>query len=256
MWLSARDLDVGRDAPGVRLFCLPHAGSGAAGFYRWKRLLPATIAVCPVLLPGREARLAEPSLTDAQRIADELHAQAAPHLNRPYAVFAHSMGALLAYEWLLRIAASGLPHPLCFFASGRKAPQIPSSHTGLHRLAAEPFVHELKRRYGGEPEALIADPELQEVFLPILRSDLQVVETYSWRPSPPLACPIHALAGETDASVSPEGLQRWSELTTGPFATHRFPGDHFYSFHAGQQPLLAFIAETLNSPAPHSTAAR
>ena len=275
VWISPRDLD----APGVRLFCLPHAGSGAAGFYRWKRLLPASIAVCPVLLPGREARLGRPALTDWVSIVDELAAQVGPHVDRPYAIFGHSMGALLAYEWARR----AVPAPLCLFASGRKAPQMETSHRGLHRLPEDQFVRELKRRYGGEPEALLADPELRDVFLPILRSDLQVVESYDWEPGPGLAFEVCAMAGLEDRSVSDEGLARWGELidvsspqTYGssdqiieilrsaqdddfhggavhPWGTHssagfvscRFAGDHFYHFGAGQVELLRFIAETM-----------
>jgi hypothetical protein len=60
-WLAERDIRLGAR---VRLFCLPHAGSGSAAFYRWKRLLPG-IDVCPVLLPGREMRLSEESRVDA-----------------------------------------------------------------------------------------------------------------------------------------------------------------------------------------------
>lgn len=253
-WLSARDLD----APGLRLFCLPHAGSGAAGFYRWKRLLPGSLAVCPVLLPGREARLAESSRTDGTTLVQELHEEAGKHLRRPYAVFGHSMGALLAYEWMRRIAADGLPGPVCLFASGRNAPAMASGHTGLHRLEADTFVRELKRRYGGEPEAVLADPELRDVFLPILRSDLQLVESYIWQPGPPLACDVRALAGEHDSSVSGDGMERWSETSAGSFASRRFAGDHFYHFGAGQAELLRFLSETLerfSSAAPSSSPA-
>lgn len=245
-WLSARDLQ----AEGIRLFCLPHAGSGAAGFYRWKRLLPPSIAVCPVLLPGREARLAEASLTDVIPIVEGLHAEAREYLDRPYAIFGHSMGALLAYEWARRIAVEGLPGPVCLFASGRNAPQRTTGHTELHRLGAEAFVSELKRRYGGEPEVLLADAELGDVFLPILRSDLQVVETYGFAPAPSLVCDVCALAGENDTSVSIAGLGDWIDTTVGGFASRRFTGDHFYHFGEGQAELLRFIAETLSSAAP------
>ncbi len=237
VWISQRDLD----APGVRLFCLPHAGSGAAGFYRWKRLLPASIAVCPVLLPGREARLGEPALTDWASVVNELEAQAGPHLDRPYAIFGHSMGALLAYEWARRAARA----PLCLFASGRKAPQVETSHRWLHRLSEDQFVSELKQRYGGEPEALLLDPELRDVFLPILRSDLQVVESYEWQPGPLLNFEVCAMAGAEDRSVSDEGLARWAEVTREGFASRRLAGDHFYHFGAGQGELLRLVAETM-----------
>ena len=174
-WFSARDLSR---PCAVRLFCLPHAGSGATSYYRWRRVLPGSVAVCPVMLPGREMRLAEPSLPDAGALADALMAASADVLDRPYAIFGHSMGALLAYEWTVRIAAAGLPGPVRLFASGRNAPQIPYTHAVLHRLGEEDFVEALRTRYGGLPEGFLADPEMREVFLPILRADLRLVETY------------------------------------------------------------------------------
>ena len=130
-WVSERDLGGGE---GVRLFCLPHAGSGAAAFYRWKRVLPDGVKVCPVLLPGREVRLGEPSERRVLDVVEGLQAEIAGELERPYAIFGHSMGALLAYEWARRIAADGLPGPLKLFVSGRNAPQLMIGHRELHKL--------------------------------------------------------------------------------------------------------------------------
>ena len=240
-WLSARDLA----ASGLRLFCFPHAGSGAAGFYRWKRLLPASVAVCPVLLPGREARLREPLLPAIESVVEALSTEGVAYTDTPYAVFGHSMGALLAYEWVRRLAAAGLPQPVCLFCSGRNAPSMQSGHTGLHRLPDAAFVEELKARYGGEPETLLGDTELRALFLPILRNDLQLVESYAHVPGERLRCALRAMAGSDDRSVYDEGLARWGELTTGSFAARTLAGDHFYTFGQGEAELLRFIAETL-----------
>ena len=184
-------------------------------------------------------------MTSVAAVVEELHQAARLRLGQPYAIFGHSMGSLLAYEWTRRIAADGLPRPICLFVSGRKAAHLPSSHKGLHQLPPEAFLQELKSRYGGEPEALLGDPELRELFMPILRTDLQLVETYAWVQSEALSCEILAFAGEDDGSVSNEGLARWRELTTGRFASRRFAGDHFYSFHQGQADLLHVMATTL-----------
>ena len=242
-WLSERDL--ARQAS-VRLFCLPHAGSGAAGFYRWKRLLPASIAVCPVLLPGREARLAEPPLRSAAAIVAALQAEARPHLTQPYALFGHSMSALLALEWARTIQREDLPAPLCLFVSGRNAPQQIPGHHNLHRIDDLDLLRELEARYGGA-SGILDDPELRALYLPILRADLEVVETYAYDPGPPLHCPVRAFAGVDDRSVSTEGLAQWSSVTTRTFAAQRFPGDHFYHLGAGQFGLLHTVAQQLEA---------
>ena len=229
----------------MRLFCLPHAGSGSAAFYRWKRELPATIDVCPVLLPGRETRLRENFLIDAVALVRELLASTRQFLDVPFALFGHSMGSLLAYEWAVQMAESNLPAPVCLFVSGREAAHLPLPYPDIHRLSDEGFVAELQRRYGGTPDNLLADAELRELFLPILRADLNLVETYRRGPELILNCPIMAFAGTEDASVSDAGLEAWGRLTSGGFSIQRFAGDHFYSIGEGQKQLLEVITHRL-----------
>ncbi len=240
-WVAESDVR----AAGVRLFCLPHAGAGAAGFYRWKRLLPEGIAVCPVQLPGRERRAGEPCAEDARVLAGELLAATAGLLGEPYAVFGHSMGSLLAYELTRQIAAAGLPGPRWLFASGRNAPQLAPPHRKLHLLGDAEFLAALRERFGGAQEDVLADPELRAFFLPILRADLKVLETYGHVAGPRLACPIAVLAGVEDRSVSDAGLAAWGEVTSAETTVERFAGDHFYYPGLGQAQLLAAIAGRL-----------
>ena len=242
-WLSERDVRAGAR---TRLFCLPHAGAGAAAFYRWKRELPG-IDLCPVLLPGRELRMREESRVDAEALADDLAESTRAYLDAPFAIFGHSMGSLLAYEWAVRLAESGGPEPLCLFVSGRDAASLPMAYPDVHRLSDAEFVAELGRRYGGVPANMLEDAGLREVFLPILRSDLKLVETYRHGPRAMLRCPMMAFAGIDDFSVSDAGLNAWGELTTGEFSVRRFRGDHFYSIGAGQRDLLDLLARRLGS---------
>jgi len=228
----------------MRLFCLPHAGSGIAVYYRWKRMLSG-IDVCPVMLPGREIRLSEASIDSAARLIDEVMEATRSCLDVPYAIFGHSMGALLAYEWARAIQASGMDGPRCLFVSGRNAPHLPFAHRELHRLSDAGFVEELRRRYGGMPENFLEDAELRELFLPVLRADLKLVETYEHAGGRLLDCQVKAWAGAEDASVSEAGIEGWAELTRGGFAMRRFAGDHFYHMGVGQTAVLETIAAEL-----------
>ncbi len=240
-WVSEQDLK----APGVRLFCLPHAGAGAAGYYRWKRLLPSTIAVCPVQLPGRERRLTEPAVTEAKALVSHVLAATRDFLAEPYAVFGHSMGALLAYEFARQIAAAGLPGPTWLIVSGRNAPQLAPPHQGLHLLGDQAFLEALRQRYGGSQDEVLADPDLRALFLPVLRADLQVVETYAAEALPKLSCPVAAFAGEQDHSVTDAGLEAWAKVTNAGASWERLPGDHFCHFGAGQTALLAAVTQRM-----------
>ena len=70
-WFSP---DRRRTEPGaVRLLCFPWAGGASALYQEWRmdRLLPPTIEVVPVELPGRMGRrFKEPPLTSLSAIVD------------------------------------------------------------------------------------------------------------------------------------------------------------------------------------------
>ena len=241
-FLSERDLEA--EAP-ARLFCFPHAGSGAAGFYRWKRLLAPRMAVCPVLLPGREARFAEAPATSLQAVVVPLLEELSQALDRPYALFGHSMGSLLAYECARGLPRTGPHAPAVLFASGRNAPNALPGHDRLHALGDAALTETLRERYGTHGAGLLDDPELRALFLPTVRADLQVVETYRHEAGHPLQCPVQAFAGSADASVSKNGLEAWAAVTTGAFGAQRLPGDHFFHFGEGQAALQAAITALL-----------
>src|SRR5579859_3905311 len=85
-----------RQMPRLRLFCLPYAGGGASMFRDWTTGLPADIDVCPILLPGRESRVREPAFSRVEPLVEALAPAVLPYLDVPYALFGHSMGALIA----------------------------------------------------------------------------------------------------------------------------------------------------------------
>ncbi|HBO0440436.1 thioesterase II family protein, partial [Pseudomonas aeruginosa] len=157
----------------VRLFCLPYSGASAMTYSRWRRKLPAWLAVRPVELPGRGARMAEPLQTDlaslAQQLARELHDEVR---QGPYAMLGHSLGALLACEVLYALRELGCPTPLGFFACGTAAP---SRRAEYDRGFAEPksdaeLIADL-RDLQGTPEEVLGNRELMSLTLPILRAD-------------------------------------------------------------------------------------
>lgn len=226
----------------LRLFCMPHAGGGAAEYQSWSASLPATVQICPILLPGRETRFSEPHYTDFDRLTEVLVRELRPHLEIPYAVFGHSMGALLAFECVRRLQKSGSPAPLWLFVSGRRAPDGAVDPEPLHTLPDAEFLDRLNRIYRGIPEELLNNPEILDVFLPTIRADVSVVESYRFEEREPLECPISAFAGETDSSVTWQQLLAWKRQTRRQFAAHIFPGGHFYP----REPLLRSLSATVS----------
>lgn len=212
-------------SPRASVVCLPFGGGSASAYRPWAARFPADIQLCAVDLPGRAARFAEPSLTHAEEIVAGL--LGLPDLSMPFVLFGHSLGALLAYEWASRLQQAGRPAPTHLVVSGREAPHRMRSHAPIHGLDDADFLGEV-RRYQGLPDEVLAHQELIDLFLPILRADFTVTETYRHAPRPALRTPLLVLGGDDDPMVAPAELSHWLALTTAPSRIETFPGGHFY----------------------------
>ena len=211
----------------LRLFCLPHAGAGASVFRGWADALPPEVEVCPVQLPGRENRVAEPAFDRLPPLVEALADAVEPLLSLPFALFGHSNGALIGFELARTLRARGRPGPVHLFASGRRAPDLPADRPSIHHLPEPEFLADLQE-LGGIPPQVLEHPELLAVLLPTLRADVAIHETYEFPEQAPLACPLTAYGGLSDLKVSREQLQGWGRHTAGPFVMRLFPGGHFY----------------------------
>lgn len=211
----------------VRLFCLPHAGGGGAFFHPWRAALAPDIEVRPVVLPGRESRIRELPYVTMEQAIGPLAELIGPELDVPYALFGHSMGAAVAYELARRLVMLGRPAPLRLFVSSRRAPHLPARRASYARLDDAAFLTEVSR-LNGTPAEVLRQPELVRLFLPTLRADFELNDTYAPLPAPRLDCPISAFAGLDDPEADPDELAAWAEVTAGAFRFRCFDGDHFY----------------------------
>jgi medium-chain acyl-[acyl-carrier-protein] hydrolase len=234
-WLAA---PVARPGADVRLFCLPHAGGGTAAYAALARRVAEGIDIRPVRLPGRETRLREPPYRRIEPLVAAAVGALEPLLDRPFALFGHSLGALLAFELAHRLREEGGPEPAHLFVSGRRAPQVPDPEPPISQLPDERLVAELRRRYDGIPQAVVETPELLELFLPILRADCELLDTYAYAVREPLDVPISAFTGADDRRVGPGDLAGWARHTTGAFRARALPGGHFY-FQGAEETLAA-----------------
>jgi medium-chain acyl-[acyl-carrier-protein] hydrolase len=240
-WLLRRP---GGGPVGLRLFCFPYAGGGASPYAPWKRDLPAAVEVCPVQLPGRENRLREPAYTRIAPLIDATWDALRPYLDLPCALFGHSMGAFVAFEFARRMRREGVPGPLRLFVSAHRAPHLPSPHPPIAHLPDGEFLAEVQQRYDGVPEEILREGDLIKLLLPTLRADMALIEEYRCADEPPLECPVSALGGHDDREAEAEELAAWRHHTSGPFSLDRFAGGHFYLRTAGAE-VLALIRRDL-----------
>jgi medium-chain acyl-[acyl-carrier-protein] hydrolase len=227
----------------LRLFCFPYAGAGAAIFRTWSEGLPGDVEVCPVQIPGRGTRLAETPFTQLAPLVQALAQALGPLLDKPFAFFGHSLGALVAFELARQLRRqSGVP-PVHLFVSADRAPQIPHRDRPIHALPENEFLVEL-RRLDGIPGKVLADAELMQVMLPILRADFSVYETYAYSVEPPLPCSLSTFGGLQDQRVHRADLEAWRDQTSVSFSLRMFPGDHFF-WNTSQPRLLQVLSQEL-----------
>ncbi len=223
-----------RERDALRLFALPFAGGGSAPYHALARHVRARLEVVPVLLPGRERRLVEEPFRDVGALADALARELAGELDAaPFALFGHSLGALVAFELARRLLAAGRRAPLHLFASACRAPQRVATERPIHALPDEEFLAAIEE-LGGMPPEVRQHSELLELVLPALRADFEMYEAYRFDPSSvaTLDLPVTALGGEQDLEVPRPDLEAWAERTAGAFDARWFPGGHFFLLDA------------------------
>jgi len=231
----------------LRLFCFHYAGASASIFRSWEEALPEEIELVAVQLPGREYRLDESLLTDMHGIAG-LVSEILP-LDKRFAFFGHSMGALLGFEVARLLREQGLRQPEMLIASGRNAPQFKWRDAGMQLLPDDEFVAAVIA-YKGIPESLLQNAALRDLLLPRIRADLTISAQYRYIEKDPLECPITVLFGNQDELSTEAGLNGWLAQTTAEVRYFRFAGNHFF-LHSAERLVLSTIAEELTKLMAH-----
>ncbi len=219
----------------LRLIALPYAGGGAAMYYQWRRAMPSRTEIVPLSLPGREARTQEQPLTNLHQLVGEITDELRPTIDRPFALLGHSLGALIAFELARELRRRGERLPCLLIAAASSAPHRPRLTEPLHKLAEDQFVAEIERRFGGIPPAIRENKELLELFLPTMRADLELLETYQYRDERPLETDILAIGGAADNAVSAAELSDWRRHSSKRFSHRLLPGGHFFLFQKGER---------------------
>ena len=210
----------------LSLFCFPPAGAGSLFFRDWPATIPDSINLWAVRFPGRENRIKAPLITRWGDLIEPLVQEIYPYSQSPFVFFGHSLGSVVSLEVAHQLGDRFGCFPQCLVVSGRKPPHIPCDHRDS-QASDEDLIEEL-RADGGTPEAVLQEPELMSIILPIYRADLQLHEEYEYVSEKSLPCPILALGGEADEGVSIEELREWEKYTQRGFKLRSFPGGHMY----------------------------
>jgi surfactin synthase thioesterase subunit len=232
-----------------QLLCFPHAGASTMTYYSWRSALAGRYEVCIVDPPGRVGSPADPPARTMAELLSSVAQRAESLLRPPYLLYGHSLGALLAFETARRLSALGVA-PALLVVSGRNGPAMPSATADIHHLPDGELLHAVDRLDRSMP-SLRDTPGLAELFLPVLRADLTLAETYDYHEDRPLSCPILSIQGEDDPVVTRPGVATWAAQTTGYCTFRWMPGEHLFHLSGSRfrSELPELMSQALTSPA-------
>lgn len=225
----------------ARLICFPFAGGGAQSYSTWAAHLPDGIELLAVKLPGRESRIGEEPIRCTHAMMEAMLPEVQGYLDRPFVLYGHSMGALLAYEFARRLQGLSMA-PEGLVVSARTAPQHRPWNAPIHTLPQPEFVEAL-RQLNGTPQEVLDNSDLMTLVSPMLRADLALNDDYVHERDPLLDCNVLAFGGLQDPDAGRDGMKGWGEVTRGEFSLRMVPGDHFFIRSAEAQFLRILSIE-------------
>lgn len=215
---NVRDLDT-------ILICFPHAGGGATIYRQWEKKLKGNIRVCPIQLPGREELISVKPYTDMRKLIEDLYERIKLYRDHDIYLFGHSMGAKIAYFVAKKMEENEIEIK-GLVVSGNKPPDCPISYP-LGNLPDNEFKVAIER-FDGIPNEIMENEILFDFFLPMLKADFKLDESYCPQSVQPVHCPIIAFGGMRDKEADLKDILKWKDYTISDFFYQMFPGGHFF----------------------------
>lgn len=236
-----RDLRKGRSADKgatgeeeFTLLLVHHAGGSALSFLPLRSFFPDHWRLLALELPGRGPAAAIPAPTGLAEAVSLLTPVLTEQLTGPYALFGHSMGALIAYELARQLERLGLP-PVLLGVSASPAPHVREPRDGFRDLHTQEDLAGFLRDLGGTPPQAFEEPELMAYLTHALRLDLNLMQNYTADPTGVLGIPLSVYYGDRDPLVGREMVSPWSGYSSEPTEIRPWPGGHFYLFDRPQE---------------------
>ena len=212
--------------PIAEIYWFPHAGGSTGALVRPAKAVKEPVVIRAAVLPGHEERTSEPPARLAAALIDAFSREIML-TDRPLILIGHSMGASLAFRVIERLIDMQQP-PALLVVLAATPPNRLNPQTTLNRFDDDNLLDELERHGGGIPPALRENPEARNLFLPMIRADLTLLEKLAAPPHVPISVPILALNGRLDRLATEEKMQDWQRLTSNQFHLETFDGNHFF----------------------------
>lgn len=211
-----------------QLFILPFAGGNASFYNDYFNAVSNVYDIYCVEAKGHGTRIKEEPFNDFKEYSMDCFSQIYSRLfSNEIVLFGHSLGGITAFDMALNISML-LPHiKVTLVISGMNAPEmqiIQNKKCNLEDGALLKHFNDNKLFYSD----LAKYEELQQYYLPIIRADMCVLESYVAHSETTLKSDIYILYGTNDLVTSYRKLLSWDDYTQGNFCIKKFTGGHFF----------------------------
>jgi surfactin synthase thioesterase subunit len=153
---------------------------------------------------------------------------------RRVALFGQCSGAILAFELAKALAEPDRGIDVTHLVVAAQRPPQDFAKAGI---ASEQDLMQYV------PAQFREEPDLVELLLPIIASDIKLVSRYAYEPDLSIDVPLAVVYGACDEALSRAEVDGWRLVTTGPTSFHEIAGgDHLF----GGQAWLE-LAETVHT---------
>ncbi|WP_432668138.1 thioesterase II family protein [Pseudomonas umsongensis] len=213
----------------LTLLCFSYAGGSASFYARWRRVLPH-VNLIPVDIPGRGGAQDIPALITRDGLIDYLLTHYARWCIPPFALFGHSLGGRIAFEFQRVLEQTRELKATRLLVSGCLAPERFAEAMRIHeRDLSDSTLLRILAGLGGTPPELMANPALIGAVLPVIRADFQLAIDLSRSAVTPVSMPIDLLLGSQDKLTSLfEDYAGWTRHSTAGCQVSVIDGDHFF----------------------------
>jgi medium-chain acyl-[acyl-carrier-protein] hydrolase len=200
----------------ARIVAFPNAGGTASAFRAWGSFLPNDYELLAVQLPGRQKRAGEKPLRELGAAVEQMFPEIAALPPCRTKFLGDCAGSLIAYEVIRVAAARGLPLPEHLVVSCCRAPHVGQRRRNLHTLSEHELIADITA-LSLAPAWLLHDADNLRDFLPLLRADYELAETYRHQEGSPIDVPITAVAAAEDKVALREDVAAWRRHTSSEF---------------------------------------
>lgn len=209
-----------RAAATTRIVCLPALGGGVMPYATWHDLLPPWIEPLPVLFPACESRVDERPYTRLPALVHDLCGHVEAVAGEQYAIFGYCFGAVVAFELTRALERRG---------SGPKLLWIHGQASPVRRpRLADPDADAWDRfcAYAEIPPTVRSNTEYRDLLLPVLRTQIAMLDTYHCEPGARVSAPVVVSRGRDDRQISGAEARAWADVAPGDCEVKEFAGAH------------------------------